>query len=108
VLARPDELSRCCTPVDSSAPLVLPYTAADAQGHHSRRLLTMCGYISSPTWSPNGQRIAYLVGSPCVGTGVTTIHTADVVTGLDRSALADNQRGQPLLPVGGHFTLPDA
>ena len=87
---------------DGRSPMTL--WVADAQGHHSRKLLTKRGYLSSPTWSPNGRRIAYLVGSPSVGTGVTTIHTVDVATALDRSILADNQRGQPLLPVGGHFT----
>lgn len=76
---------------------------ADAQGRHAHRLVAASGAITSPAWSPDGASIVYLAGLP-YGRGGTTIHIVHVATGQDRSVLADNQRGQPLLPAGGHFT----
>jgi hypothetical protein len=46
VLERPDELSRRCTPVDSPAPLVLPYTAA---GRRALAPWRRCGQRRAPS-----------------------------------------------------------
>ena len=39
VLERLHELSRCCTPVDSPAPFVLPYTAASRRARAVSQVL---------------------------------------------------------------------
>jgi len=57
---------------------------ADAQGQHRRPLVTgqgTQGQIGSPTWSPDSQSIAYLVGQPASNNTTDIVRVVDVATG---------------------------
>lgn len=53
----------------------------DYDGEHERRVLQSAGMIYSPTWSPDGRRMAYGVRAP---SGKVELHERDLQTGREK------------------------
>ncbi len=75
---------------------------ADAGGGRRRKVASVPGTIFSPSWSPDGQTIAYIQGGRTAD-GPTAIHLLDAATGRDRVLLTSTSASQPLFTPGGRF-----
>ncbi len=84
-----------------AAPMPMTLWRSDAQGHHARKIISVSGAISSPTWSPDARTIAYIESKAGIG-APTIIHLVDVASGRDTIALRSTTR-RPLFTPGGRF-----